>query len=179
MGVRGDLHLDRLDGTSLHVAQTVPVKSDVLNDLEASATDVFWSDNTGVYRVDAETSSLVKIGDPVGPGEGYFAQSDGIWEQVDAGSVVFADTYEGAATTLDVGRDLIGADASGVYIEDPTSKEVDRYPIQGGQGAGLGTSTQDSVGSPIVAGPKDAYRVFTSSQLGQPPALYAEDFPLG
>jgi len=176
----GNLHLDRLDITSLHAVQTVTVQSDVLNDLEASATDVFWSDETGVYRVDAATSSLVKIGDPVDPGEGYFPQSDGIWQQIDAGSVEFADTYEGAATTLDVGRDLIGADETSVYIEDPTSREVDRYPIQGGQGSGLGTSTVDSVGSPIVAGPQDAYRVFTKSpQLDQPQNLYVEDFPLG
>jgi hypothetical protein len=168
--------LERIDTTTRTVVQTIPVQDTVAGGLHASATSVFWSDETGVYRIDSQTSSLVKI---IDQGSGVFID-DGMWVQIDAGTVGFVNSYGATPRTLDAGRDLMGADENNLYIEDPSTKAMLQYPEDGSQGNGLGTSGQlGGVGQYLVVGAHNAFRVYSAPpSQGAPLSLYVENYPL-
>jgi hypothetical protein len=144
--------------------------------LLASTNSVFWSDQTGIYRVDSQSSSLTRISDP---NSLPLPVGDGVWEEIDAGTDGFSDGASAASTTVDVPRDLIGADAKGVYTEDPTTKDVLEYPTDGSPGAGLGTSIYPSDTGSLLIGPHNALRVVDAApQPGAPEAIFLENFRL-
>jgi hypothetical protein len=168
--------LERIDTTTRTVVQTIPVQDTVSGGLHASASSVFWSDETGVYRIDSQTSSLVKINDPV---SGVFFD-DGMWVQIDAGTVGFINSYGATPRTLDAGRDLMGADEKNVYMEDPSTNAMLQYPEDGSQGNGLGTSGElGGVGQYLVIGDHNAFRVYSARPpQGEQLSLYVENYPL-
>lgn len=123
--------LERIDTASKTVVQ-----STVSSGLHASATSVFWTDETGVYRIDGQSSSLVKISDNSEENAAFV--DDGEWVQIDAGAVGFINSYNGTPRTVDAGRDLMGADDTNIYIEDPSSNAILQVPIDGSQGMDWG-----------------------------------------
>jgi hypothetical protein len=177
----GKGHLVRIDMAHKDFSATIAAPANTQQTTPAflsSVTSVFWTDELGIYRVDAQTSSLMQISDqdretqPAG---------DGVWEELDVATVGFFDNNPSTpTTTLSVPRDLIGADLNNVYTEDPTTHDILEYPINGSPGAGLGTSTYPiEEGSTLLIGPHNAFRVFAKPpQPGASLAIYVENFPL-
>ena len=176
----GKGHLVRIDMAQKSFSATIalPANAQTPPALSASSTSVFWNSATGVYRVDADTSSLVQIS---GPAFYAFPVSDGVWEDIDAGTVGFFNGDPNTPTsTLDVPREIIGADAANVYTEDPTNHDVLKYPIDGSAGAGLGISNYVAEeGTGLIIGEHNAFRLFnTATEPEAPVALYIENYPL-
>jgi hypothetical protein len=175
----GKGHLVRIDMAHKDFSATIalPANAQTTPALLASSTAVFWSNEIGVYRVDADTSSLVQISDPA---DLALPVGQGIWRDLDSGTVGFYDADPNSPTaTLDVPRDLIGADANNVYTEDPTTHGILKYPTDGSAGVALGTSTSPSGDTSLIIGEHNAFRIFGAApQPGSPPALYIENFPL-
>jgi hypothetical protein len=176
----GKGHVVRIDMAHKDFSATIalPANAQTTPALSSSSTSVFWADQTNIYRVDSDTSSLVPIS---GPADLAIPVGDGVWEEVDAGTVGFYDADPNTPTsTVDVPRDIIGADAANIYTEDPTTHGILEYPTDGSAGAGLGISTYPSEGgTSLIIGEHNAFRIFGSSpQPGAPIALYIENFPL-
>ena len=177
----GKGHLVRIDMAHKDFSATIAAPANTQQttpEFLSSDTSLFWTDELGIYRVDAQTSSLIQISDqdretqPAG---------DGVWEELDVATVGFFDNNPSTpTTTLSVPRDLIGADANNVYTEDPTTHDILEYPINGSPGAGLGTSYWPiEEGSTLLIGPHNAFRVFAKPpQPGASLAIYVENFPL-
>jgi len=174
--VGDDRKLERIDVTTGAVSTPMTVPSTVNAGLHASTNAVFWSDQTGVFRIDAAAGQLVKVSNR---SSSVFVD-DGMWSQVNAGYVGFTNSAEAQPRVLAAGRDLVGADARNVYIEDPTTKEVQQLPVNGSAGSVLGTSRiLAGSGSFMVIGGGHAYWVYTArAPQGTGQSLYVENYPL-
>jgi hypothetical protein len=176
----GKGHLVRIDMAQKNFSATIalPTNAQTNPALSASSTSVFWASSTGIYRVEADASSLVQISEP---SDFAFPVGDGVWEDIDAGTVGFFDADPNTPTsTFDVPLEIIGADAANVYTEDPTNYDVLKYPTDGSAGAGLGISAYVAEeGTSLIIGEHNAFRIFdTATQPEAPVALYIENFPL-
>ena len=176
----GKGHLVQIDMAHKSFSATIalPTNAQTTPALSASSTSVFWTNQIGIYRVDIGTSSLVQVSDPT---DLAIPVGDGVWEEIDAGTVGFFDGDPSTPTsTVDVPRDIIGADANNIYSEDPTSHAILKYPTNGAPGGALGTSTYPQEGgTSLIIGEHNAFRIFGNAPSpGAPLALYIENFPL-
>ena len=176
----GKGHLVRIDMAQKNFSATIalPANAPTPPGLFASSTSVFWNSTTGVYRAEADISSLVQISRPAFY---VFPVGDGVWEDIDDQTVGFFDADPNTPTsTVDVLLEIIGADAANIYTEDPTNNDVLEYPINGGAGAGLGISNYVAEeGTGLIIGEHNAFRLFdTATEPDAPVALYMENYPL-
>ncbi|MBV8529574.1 MAG: hypothetical protein JOZ75_14780 [Candidatus Dormibacteraeota bacterium] len=174
--------LQRIDTSSLTVAQTIPVTANLIGALYASATSVFCTGESEVDRIDAASGSLVKLDD--GTDSTTFA-GDGIWEEPDVGDLAFIDSYHTIAKHLSIPTQgeklLVGADEQNVYLEEEDNKAVLQLPIDGSQGMSLGTSDQlgGTGESAFIVGSRNIFRVYGApASQGGAFSLFVENFPL-
>ena len=184
----GKGHLVQIDMAHKDFSATIalPTTTKTPLALSASSTSVFWASATGIYRVEADTSSLTQIS---GPSDLAIPVGDGVWRAIDAGTdgsrrrsehanvdITFVPSANAATTYT-----MIGADATNIYTEKLLSgHDILENPTDGSAVAGLGTSAYASDnGTGLIIGAHNAFRIFeTALQPGAPQALSIEELPV-